>query len=65
MEEEYDNGAIYGYVFHYNHHRKMWFAIPRDEYIDYWSGTSANCISHSDHGELLKIIFEDYYEEKE
>ena len=54
--EGLEHGALYGYLFHYNHHRKTWFAIPRDEYLDYWAGTSANCISHSDHGELVMLL---------
>lgn len=62
--ENFDKGAIYGYVFHYNHHRQIWTAIPRDEYVDYWNGTCAGCLSHSDINELLHIIFENYHEEE-
>ena len=58
-----ENGAIYGYIFHYNHYRELFFAIPRDEYVDYWDGTSANCIAHSDMQELLLILVEKYNNE--
>lgn len=28
---------VYNYVFHFNPSTKMWNAIPRDEYLAYWS----------------------------
>lgn len=28
---------VYNYVFHFNPSTKMWNAIPRDKYLEYWS----------------------------
>lgn len=28
---------IYDYVFHYNHHTELWYAIPRQVYVEYWN----------------------------
>lgn len=28
---------IYDYVFHFNPHTELWYAIPRDSYLEYWS----------------------------
>lgn len=28
---------IYDYLFHYNHHTELWYAIPRDRYVEYWN----------------------------
>lgn len=28
---------VYNYVFHFNPSTKMWSAIPRDEYLQYWN----------------------------
>jgi hypothetical protein len=30
---------LFNYVFHYNPFNKLWSAIPRDSYQDYWDGT--------------------------
>lgn len=27
----------YNWVFHFNYHTNLWYAIPRDEYTKYWS----------------------------
>jgi hypothetical protein len=29
---------IYNYMFHYNPYEELWYAIPRDKYVAYWSG---------------------------
>ena len=39
--------AIYNYMFHYNPMTKNWYAIPRDKYVNYWSGTKDKSILHS------------------
>jgi hypothetical protein len=65
MNEEIGSaGELYHHYFHYNHYRDMWFAIPRDQIVDYWNGTCSDCIAHSDIGELLRLVFEKYHEEK-
>lgn len=29
---------LYNFVFHYNHHEGLWYAIHRDRLNDYWNG---------------------------
>lgn len=29
---------LYNYVFHYNRHDDLWYAIHRDRWMDYWNG---------------------------
>ena len=29
---------LYNFVFHYNTHEGLWYAIHRDRYADYWNG---------------------------
>lgn len=29
---------IYNYVFWFNHHTDLWYAIPREEYINFFNG---------------------------
>jgi len=29
--------SLYNYVFHYNPFDAIWYAIPRDLYLEYWS----------------------------
>jgi len=29
---------LYNFVFHYNRHEDLWYAIHRDRYADYWNG---------------------------
>jgi len=29
---------LYNFVFHYNHHEDLWYAIHRDRLNDYWNG---------------------------
>lgn len=35
---------IYNYMFHYNPYEELWYAIPRDKYLDYWNGERQNGI---------------------
>lgn len=28
---------LYDYLFHYNHYQRLWNAIPRAKYLDYWT----------------------------
>ena len=28
---------LYDFVFHYNHFDELWYAIPREKYVKYWS----------------------------
>ena len=33
---------LYNFVFHYNRHEDLWYAIHRDRYVDYWNGERHN-----------------------
>jgi hypothetical protein len=33
---------MYNFVFHYNHHDDLWYAIHRDRWTDYWNGEREN-----------------------
>ena len=63
--KEVMGAALYNVLIHYNHHRDMWYSIPREEYIDYWQGTSANVLSHSVLDELIQARITQYLEEIE
>jgi len=39
--------SLYDYVFHYNGHNKMWAAIPRELYTDYWADYNKSGILRS------------------
>jgi len=38
---------IYNYVFHYNPHTELWYAIPRDTYLLYWNNKDADGVLKS------------------
>lgn len=44
-----ENEILQGWVFHFNPYNKIWNAIPREHYLDYWSGDNDDKIikSHS------------------
>jgi hypothetical protein len=35
---------LYNYVFHFNPFDDIWYAIPRDLYMDYWSNKNLHDI---------------------
>ena len=45
---------IYNYVFHYNHHEELWWAIPRESYLDY--GEKHSCLFALSMKDLIEII---------
>lgn len=48
---------LYDYVFHYNHFKKIWSAIPRESYNEYWSNEKAeNVISSKKIETLIELI---------
>ena len=51
MKKDY----LYNYVFHYNCHEKMWWAIPRERYLDYWNGDKKGLL-RSEYLDQLKLI---------
>lgn len=42
QEENKDSRAelVYNYVFHFNPMTEFWYAIPRDNYLEYWSNSN-------------------------
>lgn len=44
---------LYNWVFHYNHFNKIWSAIPRDHYFDYWENAKHPSIIRSSSMETL------------
>lgn len=49
--------VLYDWVFHYNPHRAMWFAIPRDAYNDYWSNIKdKRVLKHRHLNHLLDLL---------
>ena len=32
------SNKLYNYVFWFNHHTNLWYAIPKHQYIDFFSG---------------------------
>lgn len=47
---------IYDYLFHYNSFERLWWAIPRDEYLNYWNSKKEKCMSASNIDELITKI---------
>jgi hypothetical protein len=50
--------VLYGYIIHYNHNNELWYAIPRDQYVDYWNGTCTNCLTNVELSELILDVYE-------
>lgn len=51
------DGALYNFVFHYNHHTKLWNAIPRESYLGYWGNIADRSILKSkSFSTLIEII---------
>lgn len=50
------NKKLYSYVFHFNPHKDMWFAIHREEYVNYWNGKLDNILSDKTLMNLLNKI---------
>ena len=49
--------VIFNYVFHYNPMNKVWIAIPRDHYVEYWSNSrDKKYIRSSDIKTLITLI---------
>ena len=49
---------IYNYVFWFNHHTDLWHAIPREQYIDFFSGERkpTNVLKSKEINTLIFII---------
>lgn len=47
----------YNYVFHFNYHKQLWNAIPRDLYKEYWNEPDDTRIIKAERIEsLLEVI---------
>lgn len=48
---------LYDWVFHYNPYVKIWSAIPRDQYINYWDDADLESVLRSkNHSTLVELI---------
>ena len=48
---------LYNYVIHYNPYEELWFAIPRDKYLEYWSSQNVEgVLSAKDVSVLIDVI---------
>lgn len=51
------NNKLYDYVFHFNTYEKMWNAIPREKYTNYWNNFKCpGILRNVDINELIKQI---------
>jgi len=50
--------SLYDYIFHYNHFTKLWAAIPRDRYNDYWNNIESDEIIKSKDIKTLMILIQ-------
>jgi hypothetical protein len=48
---------LYNYVLHYNPYQELWFAIPREKYLEYWSEQNVpGVLSAKDVNVLVEVI---------
>ena len=48
---------LYDYILHYNPYQELWFAIPRDKYLEYWSSQEVDGVmSAKDVNVLIEVI---------
>ena len=52
------NIIIWNYVFHFNEYTNKWYAVHRDNYLEYWSDKKGNFLSDESLDELIKKIKE-------
>ena len=51
------NVYLHNYVFHYNIYTKTWAAIPRENYVDYWSDYNhPNILRAKDINDLISLV---------
>jgi hypothetical protein len=50
--------ALYDYIFWYNHHEEIWYAIERDTQLDFFRGNRENSkyYKSNTHSTLVEII---------
>jgi len=49
---------LYNYIFWFNHHEKLWYAINRDEQLEFFNGNrnKTKYIKSKEHSTLVEII---------
>ena len=47
------NREVYNYLFHFNYHTQLWYAIPRDKYKEYFNGDSKQFLRSGDINTLM------------
>ena len=49
---------LYNYIFWYNHHEEVWYAIHRDTQLEFFNGSrdKANYIKSNQHSTLVELI---------
>ena len=52
------NIIIWNYVFHFNEYTNTWYAVHRDNYLEYWSDKKGSFLSDESLDELIKKIKE-------
>jgi len=58
INEPVNDEMLYGYVFHFNPYTKIWAAIPRDIYNDYWNDANLEGVIRSSKIEtLISILY--------
>lgn len=57
MDQQFIQGSLYNWMFHYNEYTSLWNAVHRDKYNDYWSDPSiSGVISSRSISTLIEII---------
>jgi hypothetical protein len=51
-----EKNNIWDYVFHWNEHTQLWYAVHRNDYLDYWNLKKIDFMSHSDINELIRLM---------
>lgn len=53
QEREY----LHNWVFHFNPFKEIWYAIPRDNYLEYWENpNNPRVLKSSDINTILEIL---------
>lgn len=47
MRSDVKDEYLQSWVFHFNPYQEIWYAIPRDKYMDFWQGREINGIQKS------------------
>jgi hypothetical protein len=55
---------LYPYVFWYNAHEFIWYAIPRDSYSDFWNGNKGVAMKARYMEDLVKQLTYDEDDEE-